>query len=79
MDQIHGHEVMRMMLENRSMYSRESLRTEIIQRFGKDTRFFTCSASNMSADELIDFLASRNKFVEDGDHLGMEPERICDH
>ncbi len=61
-------------------YTRASLRAAILERFGAQTRFHTCSARDMTADELIDFLAAREKFVEhaSGD-LEADPTRRCDH
>ena len=59
MNTIHGHEVMHMMVNSGESYSRDSLRSAIHQQFGEETRFFTCSAQGMTADELIHFLSSR--------------------
>jgi len=79
MAQIHGHEVMRMMLESGGGYTRGSLRTAIIERFGPDARFHTCSAQGMDADGIIEFLAARGKFVEGEGGFTTDPGRICDH
>ncbi len=79
MNSIHGHEVMRMMVETGETYSRESLRHAIQERFGTEARFHTCSAENMDADALIDFLAARGKFVEQPEGIGMSPDHICNH
>ena len=70
---------MQMMLELDQSFTRDSLRLAIHQRFGEDTRFFTCSAENMTADELIDFLAERGKFVERDSGFNTQPDRICNH
>lgn len=78
-EQIHGHEVMKMMLESGGSYSRETLRNAIIDQFGEETRYFTCSQENMTADELIEFLAVRGKFVEAGVGFNTDPDRICSH
>jgi probable metal-binding protein len=75
---IHGHEVMRMMLEGGGSFDRHSLKAAIIERFGPAARFCTCSASGMSADELIEFLAERGKFVPTGDGFSTSPDKICD-
>ncbi len=76
---IHGHDVMQMMLSSGSVFTRESLRSAIHKKFGIDTRFYTCSAENMTADELIDFLNIRGKFLpEDGGFVTNET-MICDH
>ncbi|HCW76919.1 MAG TPA: hypothetical protein DHU63_10335 [Candidatus Marinimicrobia bacterium] len=76
---IHGHDVMHMMVESDIAYTRDSLRVAIEQKFGESTRFFTCSAENMTADELITFLEARGKFqlIEGG--FTTDPEKICNH
>ncbi len=61
-------------------YTRASLKRAIIERFGTETRFFTCSAADMTADELIEFLAAREKFVEHATgSLEADPSKRCDH
>ena len=79
MNRIHGHEVMHMMVNSRVGYSRVSLLSAIHEKFGEDTRFFTCSSDNMNADELISFLENKGKFhpVEGG--FTTDPEKICNH
>ena len=47
-------------------FTRASLRAAIASRFGAEARFHTCSASEMDADALIDFLARRGKFIDSG-------------
>ena len=54
MEQLHAHEVLHMMEGN--SYTELSLREAIIQKFGEQQRFFTCSANNMDVDTLIEFL-----------------------
>lgn len=76
---VHGHEVMKMMLEAKEPFTPESLEAAIHSRFGLDARFHTCSAENMTAKELIGFLSLRNKFVGDESSLSMRKENICDH
>jgi probable metal-binding protein len=78
-NQVHGHEVMHMMLDSGVAYTRNSLRQAIIKRFGSDTRFFTCSAEGLTADALIDFLASRGKFTETTDGFTTDPAKVCQH
>lgn len=78
-EDIHGHEVMRMMVESGASYDEASLKAAIVERFGPDARFCTCSASGMTADELIQFLAQRGKFVSSGDGFSTSPDQICDH
>lgn len=76
---IHGHEVMHMMLELGGTFTRESLKLAIDERFGEQARFHTCSAQDMDAAALIEFLRQRGKFVEAADGFNTEAERICNH
>lgn len=49
-------------------YSEKSLLEAIIEKFGTEERFYTCSAENLTAQELIDFLKEHGKFkpTDDG-------------
>lgn len=78
-NRIHGHEVMKMMIDDGGAYSESTLREAITSRFGVDTTYYTCSADNMTADELIVFLRSRGKFVNEDDGFTTQPDKICDH
>ena len=78
-EQVHGHDVMKMMIETGVSYTRETLREAIGERFGAETRFFTCSAEGMTAEELISFLEKKGKFVDAGSGMTTTPERICNH
>ncbi len=60
-EQIHGGEVKRMAMTSGKTYTRESLHKEIIDTFGEETRFFSCSAENMTADEIISFFEANGK------------------
>ena len=70
---------MQLMVELNQSFTRDSLRQAIHDRFGREARFFTCSAQDMSTDELIDFLAARGKFVEREGGFSTEADRICRH
>ena len=76
---IHGHDVMHMMLELGGTFTRESLKLAIDERFGEQARFHTCSAQDMDAAALIEFLRQRGKFVEAADGFNTEAERVCNH
>ena len=78
-NQIHGHDVMEMMTASNQSYSKDSLREAIIGKFGADARFHTCSAENMTADELIEFLAQRGKFAENAGGFSLKPDSMCQH
>lgn len=78
-ERVHGHEVMEMMVESGTAYTRESLRAAIVDRFGADTRFYTCSADSMTPDELITFLEARGKFVAAADGFTTDKSKLCSH
>ena len=78
-EEIHGHEVMRMMLESDDGYDEAGLEAAIHARFGEQARFCTCSASGMTAKQLIEFLSARGKFVPSGEGFSTDPTKICDH
>jgi len=79
MKDIHAHEVMHMMLEQEEVFSRESLGQAIIERFGANARFHSCSASGMDVHAVIDFLESRGKFVARDDGFNTAEDKICNH
>lgn len=78
-EQIHGHEVMQMMIDAGRVYTRTMLRAAIVERFGEGVRFYTCSARDMTADELVAFLEERGKFIPDGEGFRTEADRMCQH
>jgi probable metal-binding protein len=76
---IHGHDVMRMMVEAGRSFTESELEEAIVRKFGAQARFHTCSASEMTPKELIGFLKMRNKFIISDNAMGMNPDNICDH
>lgn len=75
---IHGHEVMRKMIDSGQAYTEDSLRLAITNWFGETARFHTCSADGMTADELIVFLAERRKFQSEDKGFKVNEDEICD-
>lgn len=76
---IHGHEVMHMMLEAGTQFSKATLKQAIESRFGADAKFHTCSAAEMNAEQLIEFLAGKGKFIASDDGFNTTAEKICNH
>lgn len=76
-ESIHGHQVMEMMAESEQNYSKTQLKTDIADRFGEDARFHTCMGSDLTADDLIEFLASKGKFVESEEGISMPKDHLC--
>lgn len=79
MNQIHGHEVLEMMLTSGKTYTKQSLAVDIINKFGANARFYTCSAENMTAEELVEFLDVRGKLVPQGEGFQTSADRMCRH
>jgi probable metal-binding protein len=76
---IHGHDVLEMMMRTKVNYNDQTLLEAIELNFGKQARFHTCSASDMSAAELIQFLKGRGKFKNLKDGFTANVEEICGH
>jgi probable metal-binding protein len=69
---------MRMMIDDCRILTKTTIGTEIVERLGEDTRFYTCSAENMTADELVVFLESRSKFIHEvSDGFRTELDKMC--
>ncbi|NYU07993.1 hypothetical protein A8O28_22015 [Enterobacteriaceae bacterium CCUG 67584] len=79
MASIHGHDVLTMMIESGEQYSEESLIAAITARFGDEARFHTCSAADMTAAELVAFLAARGKFIPQSSGFSTHESKICRH
>ena len=79
MNQIHGHDVLNMMLASGKTYTKATLVEEIIEKFGRHTRFHTCSAEDMTAGELVAFLESRSKFKPQSGGFQTSKDVICQH
>lgn len=76
---VHGHEVLHMMAGN-SYASQRELIQAIIDKFGEEERFYTCSAEGMTAEELVNFLEMRGKFKPTvSDSFTVDETKICNH
>ncbi|AFI89946.1 DUF2492 family protein [Pectobacterium parmentieri] len=79
MSSIHGHEVLQMMLASGESFTTEQLITTIETRFGSTARFHTCSAENMTASMLVQFLSERGKFIPQDVGFTTSASKICQH
>ena len=70
---------MEMMIASGEKYSPETLEKAINDKFGPDARFFVCSASDMTAKELIVCLKGKGKFVGPEDAFTTGTEHVCKH
>ena len=60
-------------------YSEKNLLEAIIEKFGTEERFYTCSAENLTAQELIDFLKEHGKFKPTDDGFTADVGKVCEH
>ena len=79
MESIHGHDVIEMIQTAGHPFSRVGLVTAITEKFGANARFHTCSAEDMTADGLVDFLVAKGKFFAGSNSLALDPSKICQH
>lgn len=77
MKQLHAHEVLHMMEGN--TYTEASLREAVINKFGKEQHFYTCSAEDMDVDTLIEFLKRKGKFMPIDDRFTVDVTKVCSH
>jgi probable metal-binding protein len=77
--QIHGHEVLEMMITTGHNYSNESLKAAIDLKFGTEARFYICSGGDLTANELIEELWAKDKFSGTPDAYRFDPSDRCDH
>lgn len=76
----HGHEVLHMM-EGNSYATKQQLVDVIIERFGAEEQFCTCSVQGLTAAELVDFFEARGKFMPatGGDDFTVDITKVCHH
>lgn len=77
--EIHGHEVLEMMIHSGLPYSNESLKKAIEEKFGSDARFYICSGGGMTAVELIEALWGKDKFSGSAESFVFDPANRCNH
>lgn len=65
------------MMEGNSYASAEELVAAIEAKFSAEERFYTCSAENLDAAELVAFLEARGKFKPAGAGFTMDREKVC--
>ena len=75
----HAHEVMHMMLETNTDFSRKTLAEAITERFGADAKFHSCSQAGMDVHAVVGFLESRGKFIARTDGFNTAQDKICNH
>lgn len=70
---------MEMMLASGKTYTKELLIADILGKFGVNARFYTCSAENMTAEQLVAFLEARGKLLPQADGFQTSKDVMCQH
>ncbi len=68
-----------MMLASGKTYTRETLVADILARFGAEARFYTCSAENLTALQLVEFLDARGKLLRREGGFQTSKDVRCQH
>ena len=76
-ESIHGHRVLEILEGSDNPLSIEQLREVVVDRYGEDARFHTCSSQSMPFEELLVFLSDRNKVFEVNGRIDAAPNRSC--
>jgi probable metal-binding protein len=76
---IHGHAILEHLIEAGGVLSLSALRAFAQATHGSDATYHTCSASQMSFDQLLEFLATRNKVTILGEQVTVHAENLCRH
>lgn len=76
---IHAHEILEMMIESGKTYSNESLSAEIVEVFGEDSTFHTCSGHGLDAHGIVEHLWGKGKFTGDAAAFVFLPASRCSH
>jgi probable metal-binding protein len=79
MESIHGHDVIDMIQTAGHPFSRAGLVAAITEKFGAKARFHTCSAEDMTAEGLVEFLIAKGKFFAGSESLVIDPDKVCQH
>lgn len=69
MESVHGHNVLNLIKEQEVSLSKEALLTAISAEFGKEARYHTCSARELTAEELVDQFIGKGKLIETGEGI----------
>ncbi len=76
---IHAHEILEMMIRTEKKYSNESLSAEIVEVFGEDSTFHTCSGHGLDPYDIVQHLWGKGKFTGDPSSFVFLPGSRCDH
>jgi probable metal-binding protein len=75
---IHAHKVLEIIGKHAQPVPDAELRNQVAGAFGADAIFVNCQDRQFSLDQLIEFLASKDKIgVTDG-HISLNVDNLCE-
>lgn len=75
--QIHGHTILDILSE--TTFTREELKSYIIEKYGKDVLFHTCQSEGLDFDTLFDFFIAKQKVASVEGRFSSVLENKCAH
>lgn len=79
MNTIHIHDILDIIYNSGKEYTIDSLKEEVINRYGNDINFMTCSDHKFGIEGMIDFMCSRGKIEVHGEKIFPAGASWCDH
>ena len=76
---IHGHDLLRLVQQANPPFTRAALEDEARRRWGADARYCTCSTADMTLTEMLDFLLARQKLALIQGQLHAILANMCNH
>ncbi|GAL23379.1 YecH family metal-binding protein [Vibrio maritimus] len=74
---IHAHKVLNLLREQ--PMSREQLEQTVLDQFGADATFRTCSREGFDLEALLAFFIEKQKVIENEGLWTLNIERVCSH
>lgn len=74
---IHGHQILTLLMQASQPIDRASLKATAADMFGENVTFCTCSQQGLTLDELLTFLLSKGKLIEQDAGLIGNPAMSC--
>ena len=75
---LHIHEVLNIIYNSDKVFTIEELKQEVINNFGEDISFTSCSESEFEINDMVDFMLQRGKIQLEGDKIYPFGE-ACNH
>ena len=79
MKEIHGHELIKLLLEINKPLTLDEIKELAITRIGENVTYYTCSESSMNTEGMINFLRARNKLIKKDGGFMINIGEVCEH